>query len=149
MFFPEPERDDFFAGTRMSLGEHIEDLRRHLLRALAGFVVALCVGFYVCPEVLKIISDPVERELMQFYQRRQDNLARRLAEGDPQLTEADREREIEILIPADRLRSLLGLPADESGVWETLPIRVRPLQLALATGEATRLVGRPPKLASF
>ena len=30
--------DDFFADTRMSFGDHIEDLRVHLLRAVKGFM---------------------------------------------------------------------------------------------------------------
>ena len=29
--------DDFFAETRMSFGDHIEDLRTHLWRAIKGF----------------------------------------------------------------------------------------------------------------
>lgn len=150
MFSDESDRaEDLFEETRMSLGEHIEDLRRHLLRALAGFLVGMAVGFYVSPEVLKFISDPISSELMQFYRRRQETLARRLAEGDPQLIEANRERDIEILVPADRLRALLGLPAGDGSGWEPLTIRVRPLQWALAVGEASRLVGRPPTLASF
>ena len=32
-----PDPDDMFADTRMSFGEHIEDLRSHLLRAIYGF----------------------------------------------------------------------------------------------------------------
>ncbi len=36
---PEPpDPDDMFADTRMSFGEHIEDLRTHLLRAIYGFL---------------------------------------------------------------------------------------------------------------
>ena len=31
-----PDPDDFFAETRMSFGEHLEDLRTHLWRAVKG-----------------------------------------------------------------------------------------------------------------
>ena len=50
--------EDPFAPTRMPLGDHIEELRRHLLRALAGLVVAAVVGFYVSEPVLKFIDAP-------------------------------------------------------------------------------------------
>jgi sec-independent protein translocase protein TatC len=148
--FPERDREeDPFAATRMPFGEHIEDLRRHLLRALAGFAVAAVLGFYVSPEVLEFIKAPVERELALFQQRRQERLGKLLTEGDRELTEVNRPREIEIAIRADRLRELLGLPADDAAGWEWVPVRVRPLDWALATGEASRLVGRPPALAGF
>jgi len=35
-----PDPDDFFSETRMTFGDHLEDLRRHLWRAVAGFGVA-------------------------------------------------------------------------------------------------------------
>jgi len=34
-----------FADTRMSFGDHIEDLRTHLLRALKGFVIGMVLAF--------------------------------------------------------------------------------------------------------
>ena len=46
--------DDPFNDTRMSLGDHIEELRKHLIRALLGFGVALVAGFFLSPMVLAI-----------------------------------------------------------------------------------------------
>ena len=40
-----PDEDDFFSETRMSFGDHIEALRTHLWRAIAGLVVCLVIGF--------------------------------------------------------------------------------------------------------
>jgi sec-independent protein translocase protein TatC len=37
--------DDFFEDTRMSFGDHIEVLRAHLWRAIAGLVFCLFIGF--------------------------------------------------------------------------------------------------------
>ncbi len=141
--------DDLFAGTRMPMGEHLEELRRHLLRALAGFGVAVLLGFSVSPEVLDFLKAPVESELERFHQRRQDRIARRLAEGDPKLAEANRPRAVEVLVPAGRLRALLGLPGADAEGWEPVTVRVRPLEWALLTGEASRLVGRPPTLVTL
>jgi sec-independent protein translocase protein TatC len=149
MFAERDCADDPFAGTRMPLGDHLEDLRRHLLRALAGFCVAAVLGFYVSPKVLDFIKAPVESELEKFHQRRQAHIAERLARGDPKLEEANRPREVEILVPADRLRDLLGLPPGGAAGWEPVTVRVRPLEWALMTGEASRLVGRPPTLVAL
>ncbi len=141
--------EDLLAATRMPMGDHIEELRRRLLRALAGFAVALVLGFYASPEVLDFIKAPVEKELAHFQQRRQDRIAHDLAEGNPELAEVNRPRDIEILVPAGRLRELLGLPASAEAGWEPVPVRVRPLDWALLTGAASRLVSRPPTLVSL
>jgi sec-independent protein translocase protein TatC len=63
--------DDYFHQTRMSFGDHIEDLRVHLWRAVYGFgfamVLALCVGHIV----VEWIKAPVSQQLDEFYKRRQ------------------------------------------------------------------------------
>ncbi len=142
--------DDPFVATRMSLGDHIEELRKHLLRALLGFGVALVAGFFLSPSVLLIIAAPVDRAFAHFHQRRMDRLVQQLAEGDPQLRDANRPRDVELLVPAHRLAELLGLPEEKAAEdWKPLPVRVRPLDWALLTGEASRLVNRPPSLISL
>jgi sec-independent protein translocase protein TatC len=146
----EHDSDDPFAASRMSLGDHIEELRRYLLRALLGFAVALIVGFFVSPAVLRFVAAPVDRALAKFHQRRTEDLIRRLAEGDPQLRDANRPRDVELLVSARRLTESLGLPQEKAAKeWVPLPVRVRPLDWALLTGEASRLVNRPPSLMSL
>ena len=66
--YADPE--DMFADTRMSFGEHIEELRKHLWRAIAGFLVGLVFSFFIGPYVLEFIKKPVEEELSRFYQAR-------------------------------------------------------------------------------
>jgi len=41
-----PDPEDFFADTRMSFGDHIEDLRTHLLNAFKGFFIAFIFSFW-------------------------------------------------------------------------------------------------------
>jgi len=142
--------EDLFAPTRMSLGDHIEELRKHLIRALLGFGVALVAGFFLGPMVLRFIAAPVDGALAKFYQRRMDRLVQQLAVGDPQLLDTNRPREVELLLPAGRLSELLGLPSEKAAAeWTPLPVRVRPLDWALLTGDASRLVNRPPSLMSL
>src|ERR1700720_4798603 len=61
--------EDMFADTRMSFGDHLEDLRTHLWRAVKGFILtmilALCFGNYV----VKFIAAPVEAQLKIFNER--------------------------------------------------------------------------------
>jgi sec-independent protein translocase protein TatC len=68
--------DDFFAETRMSFGDHIEDLRTHLWRAILGFGVALFFSFFVGYYVTEWITAPVRSELRNFYKRRQAKVLR-------------------------------------------------------------------------
>lgn len=65
-----PDPDDFFADTRMSFGDHIEELRTHLIRAITGFAIMMVFGIWPLGKpVLNIISAPVERELFNFWKR--------------------------------------------------------------------------------
>src|SRR5205807_2007567 len=58
--YPDPE--DYFAETRMSFGDHIEDLRTHLIRAIAGFVIGMIIAFSFGMWVFHFITAPVEWE---------------------------------------------------------------------------------------
>ena len=62
-----PDPEDMFADTRMSFGDHIEDLRTHLLRALKGFMIGMVLGIWPLGKVvLGIITGPVEEQLREF-----------------------------------------------------------------------------------
>ena len=51
MNHPDPTADpeDVFRDTRMSFGEHIEELRSHMLRAIYGFVIGMVVALRQAP----------------------------------------------------------------------------------------------------
>jgi sec-independent protein translocase protein TatC len=141
---------DPFAASRMAFGDHIEELRLRLWKALAGFGIAFVLGFFLSPYVLHFIAAPVDRALAKFHERRLEKLAERLREGDPQLRDANQPREAEILVPASALACALGLPEDKfKQEWVPLPVRIRPLDWALLTDAAIRLVSRPPSLMSL
>jgi sec-independent protein translocase protein TatC len=92
-----PDPDDFFADTRMSFGDHIEDLRTHLWRAIKGFGVALFFSFFVGYYVLQYITSPVKEQLREFYQRRVDTTMKEL-ERDPTYRKANRPTEFTPLL---------------------------------------------------
>ncbi|MFO0799374.1 MAG: twin-arginine translocase subunit TatC [Gemmataceae bacterium] len=76
--------DDIFDDTRMTFGEHLEELRMRMIRALVGLVVLMCFGFVldgigsavgnskigVGKPMFEVITDPVETQVRDFYYRR-------------------------------------------------------------------------------
>jgi sec-independent protein translocase protein TatC len=69
-----PDPDDMFSDTRMSFGDHIEDLRTHMLRALKCLAIGMIFGFWPLGNyVLQIIMDPVEDQLAEFEKRKLAN----------------------------------------------------------------------------
>src|SRR5437899_4189839 len=85
------DSEDLFADTRMTFGEHLEDLRKHLLRAIYGFLIALCFGLVIGKSVLRIISQPVTEPLRAFYQTHAEQIPQR-RDRDPEAQVANRPR---------------------------------------------------------
>ncbi|HMO37750.1 MAG TPA: twin-arginine translocase subunit TatC [Gemmatales bacterium] len=68
--------DDFFADTRMSFGEHIEDLRSHLVRALKWFCLGLILGFVFAKPMVNYITKPVEDAVKAYYEERRQTVGK-------------------------------------------------------------------------
>jgi len=67
----ELDPEDMFNDTRMSFGDHIEDLRTHLLRALKGFLIGMVLGLWPCgPFMMGVIVAPLEDQLLVFEQKK-------------------------------------------------------------------------------
>jgi len=76
--------DDIFDSSRMSFGDHLDELRTRMIRAVYGLLVCLSIGFVldaigtsignphvgVGKPMLDIITDPVESQVRDFYYRR-------------------------------------------------------------------------------
>src|SRR3954471_10026998 len=91
--------DDFFRDTRMSFGDHLEELRTRMWRAIKGLGICLFIGFIldgigeraglpwlgIGRPMLKVITDPVKEQVKQFYADR--------AEAAKQKLDAAREHE--------------------------------------------------------
>ena len=59
----QADPDDLFADTRMTFGEHIEELRWHLWRAILGFLIALVASFFISKPVPQEKSEQVSVEI--------------------------------------------------------------------------------------
>src|SRR2546421_163340 len=61
--------EDMFKDTRMSFGDHLEDLRTHLWRAIKGFIIAMVFALFIGKYAVQFITAPVEEQLHRFYDR--------------------------------------------------------------------------------
>lgn len=96
--------DDYFAETRMSFGDHIEELRTHLWRAIFGFLVALCGSFFLGKTVMEFITAPVKAQLDRFYDKRLQTV---LAEKRNELTRLTKPAEFrKVQFLRDQLRDV-------------------------------------------
>ena len=65
----QPNYDpDLFKDSTMSFGEHLEELRACLWRALIGVVVGFLIGLWVGDHVVALIQSPLESALRKYYQ---------------------------------------------------------------------------------
>jgi sec-independent protein translocase protein TatC len=76
--------EDLFAHTRMSFGDHIEELRMRMIRAILGFVVALVIGLFLGQPMLAFIQKPVQDQLNVILDER---LKREKAKLDQQVAD--------------------------------------------------------------
>ncbi len=59
--------EDLFEDTTMTFGEHLEELRTALFKALAGLVVGAIIGFFVADYVVALLQAPLQEALKKYY----------------------------------------------------------------------------------
>jgi sec-independent protein translocase protein TatC len=135
----------------MSFGDHIEELRSHMLRAIYGFVIGMVVALIFAKWVFGIITKPVEDQLMVFYNHRVEKVAKELEEGNKNYENLNKPKEVPYyLTRADAEK--MGLRVDQmdtEGDLVKLPLWTKPLSLNIILAEAQRQVGRPPMLSTL
>lgn len=126
--------EDIFDDSRMSFGDHIEELRSRLIKALYGLGFCLMVGFvldYIGKDVLhtdnfgigipmmKIITEPVESQVRNFYRNRNER-------AKDKLTDIGRTSEDEVKPIRDKLKAadgdLTALTAEEKRKLMSAPV---------------------------
>lgn len=159
---------DPFSDTRMPFGDHLEELRLRLWKALLGFVACVLFVFVVdsvgwstglrfgiARPAFELLTAPVERELQRFHDHRVAQLCQRLEAGEGPLRVLNAEREVPVRVELYQLLREAGralgqeLPAPEKEAAErhlTLTVRIPPVVWALALDDIQRLLYRPPSL---
>jgi sec-independent protein translocase protein TatC len=81
--------EDYFSDTRMTFGDHLEELRTHLWRAFAGFGLAVFFSFFIGKYAVDFITAPVKDQLRAFYNRRVEKTMKEL-ESNSSLQKANK-----------------------------------------------------------
>jgi len=63
---------DLFEETTMTFGEHLEELRTCLFRALVGLMLGFLVGLYYGGDVVDFIQQPLKKALTSYYERKSE-----------------------------------------------------------------------------
>src|SRR5207248_3227070 len=96
--------------TRMSFGDHIEELRVHLWRAIIGFLIAVVVSFFFGNKIVEFIAWPVEQQLGEFYERRVENVKKQLAEGkNLELAKLNEPQDFPLFMAPDQFKAMFGV----------------------------------------
>ncbi len=66
----------------MSFGDHIEELRIYLVRAIVGFALAVGISFFFGQYIVRFLAEPVEAQLKVFYERQQKRLEKKVKEEE-------------------------------------------------------------------
>jgi sec-independent protein translocase protein TatC len=115
--------DDFFAHTRMSLGDHLEELRGALWRALYGLAVGVIVGFCVASKAMQWIEYPIKDALAKFEKDRLKRDLEKLEKEDAAFAEANKPQIRETEFNKADLRKAVGLDAKGVDPEETVKLR--------------------------
>jgi sec-independent protein translocase protein TatC len=78
------EQPDPFEHTRMTLGEHLEELRSRLFKSAVVFVVVLAAAWYFRVEIAEVVIGPFRDAVGQLNERLVEEYGRRVDEqGEP------------------------------------------------------------------
>ena len=125
--------DDLFEHTTMTFGEHLDELRLALFRALAGLVIGFLLGLLVATPVVHWITTPLESALNEHYEQvSQDRLTALYGENlPPDLMEFMQKEQLlfdEVYLEQAELQRLAGSAPDNfAGVTVNEDLKSAPL----------------------
>lgn len=73
--------EDLFEETRMSFGEHLEELRAVLVRALIGVGVGFAIGLWQASNVVGFIQTPLKEAIQQYNKTRAEKQIKAVNDG--------------------------------------------------------------------
>jgi sec-independent protein translocase protein TatC len=82
-------QDDPFKDSVMTFGEHLNELRSCLWRAILGLGVGVLLGFFFADDIVKFIQSPLEDALQTYYRNAAEDELHRI---NPNASQADIDR---------------------------------------------------------
>src|SRR5262249_30236567 len=147
---------------RMSFGDHLEELRLHLWRAIVGFVIAMVLSLFLGrPAMYLLVIQPVEQQLDAFYQNLVAKSAQHAVEEADQgrAQGANDARYVDLQFLRPQLKAVLAgeavKPIEDPNTapdedWVNLPMRIpQPVHYANALLPAQRFLEPPRTLKTF
>lgn len=61
-----PAKDDLFDNSTMTFREHLDELRKCLVKAIGALSIGLLVGLYFANDVVKYVADPLRAAILEF-----------------------------------------------------------------------------------
>ncbi len=105
--------EDLFEGSKMTFGEHLEELRVALFRSMIGLAIGIIIGFIISSHVIGWIEGPLINALNEFnLKRTKDTLEDRYGELPKELvTSLEQQRRLyeDVFIEVSEMKRLLGL----------------------------------------
>ncbi|MFO0904742.1 MAG: twin-arginine translocase subunit TatC [Pirellulales bacterium] len=119
--------DDLFESTKMSFGEHLEELRVALFRAVVGLVIGFAIGLMISKDVMNWMQFPLKTALENYYiEKTVDDLHLKYTDGfTPELAAFVRENRLvfdEIYLESGEVRRIgAKLSAEDAAAAATPP----------------------------
>ena len=88
---PRSRSKDLFENSTMTFGQHLEELRTCLFKAVAGLFVGVLLGFAVGSPIVAFVASPLESALEEYYKHRGLKRATALVEKMQQEEKSCRE----------------------------------------------------------
>lgn len=60
--------EDFFKDTTMTFGEHLDELRACLVKAVLGLFIGIAIGLFFGRQIVEVIEHPLQAALSQYYE---------------------------------------------------------------------------------
>lgn len=122
------DEDDLFQHTAMTFGEHLEELRAALFKAVLSIGIGFAIGLWFAPKIVQMIQSPLENALDEYYRQEAEEFV--VARLPPELQKDEAARSLvwdQGLIPQEafvdprqvmkelRAKSPAAAPAETTG----------------------------------
>jgi sec-independent protein translocase protein TatC len=158
--------EDLFADTRMTFGEHLEELRMRMWKALKGLAICLAIGFVldaigqslgwkwlgIGKPAMEFITEPARRQVEDFYRRRNDEARERFKDALAKHQQSGLTTTVEmpLHLPVKPLADALGIvPKESAPEYVDLNAQVYPPSLNIIAEDGDHMLGKRKYLAAM